>query len=405
MEAEPVPATNVGKVSGDPNIDYRRLLDSLEADEVTGRADIEVTCSDATRFVHPSFPFTAGAALAVFEEYFSCLGTNSDNTIDPEVAMLLLEGVIMKKIEVRQPQTADKFKKVITPYCGSESAMLERMQAVVAKVNSQLLSSPVNAPSVLKTGFWAHKCVLPAVSEAWQRVWVTCDDITLSWAVENSSRSQGTIPIVNLVDAHLSCMTSSKAPRKFFRNGVTLQLNRAANPLQLVLCCEVSENAHKLLKHIRHQRLQAAKAELQSMQAALSILPQGVAVWSCRSGFNRWTRSLWVVDGDRIIHKGDGDSESREWPLQTINSVSLAISGDLSPPLKYKSYGFSLLFAGGSLFCCAESYSGRDEIVGAIKKALVRQQMTPSSPKRFDKQSLELPGASPKPRASPIRKE
>eukprot|EP00658_Telonema_sp_P-2_P072428 TRINITY_DN6156_c0_g1_i4.p1 TRINITY_DN6156_c0_g1~~TRINITY_DN6156_c0_g1_i4.p1 ORF type:complete len:420 (+),score=53.42 TRINITY_DN6156_c0_g1_i4:42-1301(+) len=363
---------------------------------------------DMVKVVHPTYPFEAVESADVLKRYFGALGTTivkGVEVVDADGVNILLDGLGLG-MKVAKSVSLSDFKSLLTVQCTSEAVFVGKMRALLKSMEERLFGESSKADaSILTQGFWAHKCVLPCVSEVWQRVWVVVDDTKVVWSLENSSKPQGAVPIGNLADAHLSCMLNSKCPRKFARNGLSLQLNKAANPLQLVLCGETVDSVHQLLKHIRKRRIAIAREAVGNMDDEDD--DDSLPVWSCRSGFKEWSRCQWSVRGDSIVHWDERSPHTlKKWPIRNITSVSSSACTVASPPTKFKSYSFILQFSGGTLFCCAENYNSKEQLLSEIRKGLIRAQLT-SPQRRTGRQEGTVPGASPMQtpkKTTPIRK-
>ncbi|CUG88272.1 Hypothetical protein, putative [Bodo saltans] len=388
----------------------------------------------------PKCPLHANRSL--MKSFFECLGTanaGSQPTIDEGTFFLLLECICVGSEflppSIRFPMAFEQFFSVLVSTCHDSTTLLERMEEFVHVASSGQANrseSAAPAPSGTTTaatpratqvhrsvdvtsGFWAHKCVFPSVLEHWSRVWVVYHDDAkkLTWSSANSTKVQGSIPVSHMLRVRLSAMISPNAPRKFAKNGISVQLTEGANPLLVSLCPESIDCTHELLQVLRKakQRSERIATEQRRNESARGAPPPSTpryaftTVWCCRSGFDTFSRTLWTVAGDRVIHKAtDADRESY-WLLSDVIDVSAAPLQGLKAPAKYKSFGFTIKFRGGALFCCAEGPTERDELVDSLKKGLFRQYIAnharSSSPTRKDDSLLRSSSATP---GSPVPK-
>jgi hypothetical protein len=403
---------------------------------------------------HPPFPFVSDAAVTITKKFFESLGTTTFNGVpclDQESGHLLIQVLPLHEfaeqsirgtgegfIQLEFPCPYRSFVEFLTLHCVNEAETLEAMKSFTATAEEQttVQKLKVEKPDI-RRGCWMHKCILPAVVEHWNRVWVTLHDGAIAWALPNTSKPQGTLPVGNILEVQLSAMMNSKAPQQFRKNGIRLRLSDGVNPLEVVFCAESMAAAQAFLKTLRKevhdlpprpQDTPRSPSGLRTREDGQSSGGKNVAgesyiVWCCRSGVAEWSRTEWVLRGSRIIFRylatpggfksanlrspnrlsdvrspsgpnrsgsptsptqgGQSHADPREfsWPLTDCTDVALSACPGLDPPTRFKPFGFKINFGTGSVFCCAERLSDRDDLVLKLKKIIFRNYIKATASK------------------------
>lgn len=278
----------------------------------------------------------------------------------------------------------EEFTGLVTVQCFDEAALLGKMEEFAQYVKQKTVIKKPSATDDTDAckGFWMHKCVFPCVVERWSRVWVTLKEDKLQWNLPNSTQVQGTVPLNHVLELTQLSLLHTAAPRKFARNGMQLRLTDAVNPLVVALCGETMAATKDLVTKLRTKAKEAPAAENKSPSPVREVSPgQAQAppevasfhVWCCRSGFSKWTRSTWQLQSKHIVHYSDDAPAKYLFALGQVQDVALSSCTGVSPPQRFRSFGFVMhMSEGGSLFCCAESLHERNRVVAALKKAVLR---------------------------------
>ncbi|ORC89073.1 uncharacterized protein TM35_000142840 [Trypanosoma theileri] len=358
--------------------------------------------------VHPSFPFMNENA-AVLDQFFSSLGTISlsgERLIDLETCHLLIAAVLGKEVfsgdwvsqqsDFQQDENKyfsfNNFRQLMIQNCHNEVDVLAKMQEFILTVKRKAKPLRLNVTKELHIGFWAYKCVKPCIEEKWERTWVILDgDSRLLLLRPNTVKPEITIALDHVLNCQLSSMLLMRAPRSCAKNGLYLQLSLGSNPVLLLLCPLNVQHGHALVRHIRQYCKKETKSSLinaplgqsekenqregsldESVKNSTEPLVSAVPVWCCRSGCTSFVRSFWLLLGDYIIHRNDGEQKTYSWRMTSVKDVYIATELGVKPPSTFLKYAFIIVHEKGSLFCCAESQEARDTLVANMKRVLFK---------------------------------
>lgn len=373
---------------------------------------------------HPAFPFTTGASRAVFVDFFTCLGTTnsslSEPCIDRATCELLSNCLEMSVDSCDEAVSLTGFRLSVTAVCDSEATLIAKMRSFLSTLRGMGQEETAepgkparrDAPVDLGRGIWAYKCVFPMVIESWTRVWLTTRDGRLLWHLPNHRKPQGSVPLSQVLDARLTAMVQTKAPRTVSKNGLRLRLTGGANPVFLAICTETMAAAQTLVAAVREavghkeespDRFTRGEKLLSSPKATVS--GESIDVHVLRSGQHRWTKTSWKVAGDVVEHTESGSINVPtrfRFPINAVNEVDTAADlSSLSPPTRgtmAKHCTFVLRFADCDLFCCVERPKDRETLLGQLRVALLRGRLLRAhgSPlKTKTPVKVDLPGSTP----------